>query len=438
MNYKQLQGTPLYDIFIEARQVIHSFFVFDADQRVHLQTLLAKFVNIGINHFVLRSDAYFIFVDLAKKLVAQKITFTKTRRSSTRVSVVTSHKHTLESTLQEVSEFVEQHHPFVVVGNKYLMNPYLDRMEYVMLFKKEDQFIYIIGEQHGPHTKCHSISKAILMLKEDAAKFSPSPVIDLMIEVSQYESKVKQFEENSSKQQITLLARSFKRCFKNKDDPSCAPFRVHWIDPTQFESPQHRFPSWLSTLYDVALFQITQSYPTFGDLQAWKDTPIRDVLVNEESLERILTDNPVIMKEIRKAESVNPFFTVSFCVRKYKSFIRIYKDDPDWGRGDWKNLPQIILRWTIDIYTVARIIKSNMKHVILYVGMEHSININSILSVLGYDIAHEVKGICLDDKPHGVPPEATPFDPLPEHPSEGKLRKTRKHKIRKHKPLKIQ
>ena len=62
---------------------------------------------------------------------------------------------------------------------------------------------------------------------------------------------------------------------------------------------------------------------------------------------------------------------------------------------DWKLLVKRQLRNVIDFYTVARMVKSNMKNVIYYAGDIHTSNVIRILLDLNFYIKQQIQGECI-------------------------------------------
>ena len=60
----------------------------------------------------------------------------------------------------------------------------------------------------------------------------------------------------------------------------------------------------------------------------------------------------------------------------------------------YEDRAQLALRTVIDFYTVARILKSNMKHVIVYAGNLHTTNAITILLALGFHVREHKPGTC--------------------------------------------
>jgi hypothetical protein len=60
--------------------------------------------------------------------------------------------------------------------------------------------------------------------------------------------------------------------------------------------------------------------------------------------------------------------------------------------NSWKQLVTVQLRHVMDFYTAARIIKSHMKHIIVYGGDIHTRYLFSILRSLNFDTMKTIKG----------------------------------------------
>ena len=93
---------------------------------------------------------------------------------------------------------------------------------------------------------------------------------------------------------------------------------------------------------------------------------ISSELKTDKQLMKLLIKNGVVMKEIRKAEKVNPKFNLIFAKIFLNKIIIENKYESELKRTF------NVFRTVMDIYTTARIIKLRMKNVIVYVGENHA------------------------------------------------------------------
>jgi hypothetical protein len=158
------------------------------------------------------------------------------------------------------------------------------------------------------------------------------------------------------------------------------PVRVHWADPTR---TTQRLPEWLEELSSIGLK---------GKADEWLTRPkIREVLESKSDVRKLLTENAMVIKEIKKASKIHPRFTVEFAERL---FMNHFEKEIQKYRLPWMYWVNVQLRYVMDFYTVARILKSNMKNVIFYAGNAHTTNVMDILSALDFKLIRTVNGNC--------------------------------------------
>ena len=140
-------------------------------------------------------------------------------------------------------------------------------------------------------------------------------------------------------------------------------------------------PDWLITFYDDF-----DNHKYDDDHFGIDDTSFQDRFRkgNDEDLLQLLDDNTIVKKELHKAAEAQGFkeetpeFDLKFATARLKKLIQ------SWTETPYQDKIFDTARAVMDIYTVARIIKSNMKNVIIYEGAFHAENVVYMLTELGY------------------------------------------------------
>jgi hypothetical protein len=298
-------------------------------------------------------------------------------------------KSTPDEKLESDERQIEETNFFIDLCKEFIMTDKLDHVVATTWLNNNDCNIFYIGEEHYPHnnSKCIGILDMFRNLLEKNTKNQAN--IDLFIEIfNNYviNSDLYNFKYDSFESQINNIRTEFINCIKSK---KCPNIRVHWSDPTIMSEKHKRyneFPDWL---------QILQNYnsTTYENFIKWKTD--KNILkhfnpyVNENDILKLLTENAIVMKEIRRASRINP----NFEIEKIKSiFLEIYyilkKDNiPDY-------LIFIMDRSVMDFYTIARIIKLKLKNIIIYSGYNHTQLTIFILKYFGFFIKEQILGNC--------------------------------------------
>ena len=173
-------------------------------------------------------------------------------------------------------------------------------------------------------------------------------------------------------------------------------------------------PDWLITFYhDYDNHKYDDNY--FG-----MDTSFRFQKGNDEDLLKLLDKNTIVVKEIERAaefqaefqeyKQETPVFNLKFARDMLKALIPSWAIT--WSITAYQDKIFYTARAVMDIYTVARIIKSHMKNVIIYEGTFHADNVVYILTKLGYTtnkIERRDVGLALK-KPIPVPVPPVPIE----------------------------
>jgi len=270
----------------------------------------------------------------------------------------------------------------------------LDSVVKTTWLQNNDCNIFLVGEIHKRHEQTNC--KEILSLFKKLIKIQ-NIQIDLMVEfkntdVSKGFYKTLENERRLDKKdfQMNEVRNLLIDCIQHK---SCDNIHVHWTDP--LVSPENKrynkLPKWIKILN-------TYTYPTFDF--SWINnkeiTKYFNPKKNEDDILNLLLKNPIAMKEIKKAYKINPFFEIN----NIKSiFLEIYDITKTFYEKEDDDIIFSMSRTVMDFYTIARIIKSDMKNVIIYVGLNHSERIIYIFNkYLNFNIKQEVIGSCYNDE----------------------------------------
>jgi len=269
----------------------------------------------------------------------------------------------------------DDYNMFNMMCKRYIMVPTLDNVLKTTWMYNNDSNIFLIGEMHAPHTKCTGILNMLKSLIKENSQLPNRPEIDFFVELTQYSSS-KMLA--TTKTQMSYIRTFLLNCIKER----ICTIRVHWTDPTQTDH-KYNIPDWLQELSKTKLFT-----------DEWTKTPlIREQLQTQKDILKLITENRFVMKEVEKARQVNKKFTLAFV----KSlFLSMWQQNKTKFGLDWTLLVKLQLRHVMDFYSVARIIKSKMKHVIYYAGDIHTDNAIQILSELQFYRKQQVLGECVN------------------------------------------
>ena len=286
-------------------------------------------------------------------------------------------------------KLVKQKHPnnkFVRLCKKHIMVPNLDHVIQTSWLNHKTCNIFMIGETHKPHTACTSILDMFkALIDENGHSYRPIN-FDIMIEYLQKNAvldnmHVKQDSRirlNKDFLQLNNLRSFFIKCIKFKNCYT----RVHWTDPSQADT----LTEWLNEM----------SYEAIENGGMYKDNWTKNPKITahfkkESDIPKLITENKFVVKEINKATKVNPKFTLKFVT---DLFVKIFNDKKRETGLSWKLLATVQSRRVMDFYTVARIIKSKMKHVIFYAGNNHTETVIKILTELDFKLMDKTDGQC--------------------------------------------
>ena len=270
---------------------------------------------------------------------------------------------------------------FINLGLNYIMHNRLEWVHSKTFMQKEDCIIFIIGEQH--ETKTHKCNGIYDMFIDIIQRIKSKLQIDVMLEMSQED--VEYMKDSLSPDlmtrskkvklemaQINRVRTLFVNCIKDKN----CPLKVHWTDATQLVSNK-RVPGWLH-LFGKDPSINWNGTPKQNSIPDKQIKLISSELKTDKQLMKLLIKNGVVMKEIQKAEKVNPKFNLVFAKIFLNKIILENKFNTELLRTF------NVFRTVMDIYTVARIIKLRMKNVIVYVGEHHAKRIIRMLKSLDF------------------------------------------------------
>jgi hypothetical protein len=267
---------------------------------------------------------------------------------------------------------------FVELANLHFMDVKLERVYCKFHFSKDDVNIFMIGEYHSPRNhKGVGILDAFNSF-DNAVKRNAIET-DILIEISQESVANKYINDIDPKvDQISNVRSFFYGCIVNHN---CGSVKVHWIDG-DYSVPEtetgrtalDELPLWLKQFYSTNYtFEPDDVIDNFRP-------EIEDRFETLAGVLTLLTENTIVMKEITKASKINPEFNLSFVTEFLTNYYLLkLQITPSKAFAIF-----LVARAVTDIYTVARIIKSQMKNVIVYTGYAHTYNIERMLRSLQY------------------------------------------------------
>ena len=303
----------------------------------------------------------------------------KTRKASIRDVIAT--KKTQQDKFVELAELHFFYSGLEMVVNKYW-------------FSKGNANIFIIGEMHNTRNFVgNGTYEAFYAFMRDLERTTTS--VDIMLEISDdsIDREVSPPEVYRPEvYQITNIRSLLHKCIRTHN---CGKVKVHWVDGDYSKNP-YMISNRFSPTLRPRTIAVTPPKKTrrnaLDEMPAWIKSfyednyrEIRGELIQQLSPELVkrfstisgmltlLTENTIVVKEICKATRVNPDFHLEFAQDYliaiiFQSRFNVFT----------------VARCVMDIYTVARMIKSHMKNVIVYVGAAHSINISNMLLQLDY------------------------------------------------------
>ena len=298
---------------------------------------------------------------------------------------------------------LEESKKFVDLCEKFIMTDKLDHVYASTWLKNGDYNIFLIGEEHDKHDNVNCVE--ILEMFRHLFKtnnISENPIkIDFFIEIyNEYvlnSHKYKLSDYNYDTYQINNIRTEFLNCIKNKNCPN---LHVHWTDPSiisEKDKNYKKLPKWLKLLqeYSGKGFSIKDG----NDFKEWKNN--KKILkyfnpsINEDYILKLLTENIIVIKEFNKVFLLYPMFNIE----KIKSiFLEIYFITKKMYKNNYDYTIFSMDRTVMDFYSVARILKSQMKNVIFYAGNNHIERIIFILNTyFGFYIKNKILGTCVDN-----------------------------------------
>ena len=294
-----------------------------------------------------------------------------------------------EVSIESLIQTTSGNKDFMRLCAKHIMTPELDSVLQTSWLNNNKCNIFLIGEVHNPYTQCKSIHKMLSMLTQDteykSLLDSKDRKIDLIIEFLQSDAVNRppperyRLHPNKEDGQINNVRMEFHSCIQLRN----CPIRVHWGDPTKtnYENPDKDIHPWLIALAKTKI-----------NTDHWTQNPlIAEQLNTPDDIIKVLTENRKVINAINMATYVNKSFTLEFAKLH---FTRLINNDIRNSNFNWKVHVVGISRAVMDIYTVARIIKLEMKNVIFYGGYYHTTNIIDMLSDLQFNKIKVITGVC--------------------------------------------
>ena len=333
----------------------------------------------------------------------------------------------------------DQTKTFVDLCNTDIMNTSLEFVEHKSWLSKGKVNIFIIGEIHSYRN--YTETGIFEMFDQLVDKFKVEDTsVDIMLEIS--EGSTNRDEEfymrtpeklpDANAKQMNNVRDLFRTCIGNHN---CGKIRAHWVDNMNFSidstyktstftpfTPLARTPSvrhtaklsYSTNKLTTPRFVSPYSYQTSAtprvrraldampdwlitfyhdyDNHKYDDTNFqyRFRKGNDKDLLKLLNKNTIVVKELHRAAQVQryketPVFNLAFARARLNELIKSWTEtNVDYDYRGYQGKIYDTARAVMDIYTVARIIKSNMKNVIIYEGAFHAENVVYMLTKLGY------------------------------------------------------
>ena len=269
------------------------------------------------------------------------------------------------------------------------MNNKLDHVIQTTLLQKDDINIFLIGEEHAKHDnkKCKGIFEMFHKLTEDLTtnyKSKESNIkIDLMIELRKEDSYGKNSYESESYEslkkkdynQLEKVRQLFIDYINNKNKNMCDYLRVHWIDP--ISNGRDFEDEWLPRFFKIVSSEEEDYNNVRSPIWERKEENIVQYFnprKDPKQINKLLTDNPIIIGEIDKIKKKNIDGILSLFSSIFLNMYEIRKKIFGFKIAVFE-----MYRTVMDFYTIARIIQKDMKNVIIYAGDNHIENIKLIL-----------------------------------------------------------
>ena len=324
---------------------------------------------------------------------------TESNRSMTHRETRKKERRSRNKTRKVMAYKEDQSTAFVDLCNADIMNTPLEFVEHKSWLSKGKVNIFIIGELHSYRN--YTETGIFEMFDQLIEKIKASDIfVDIMLEISEgYTNRDDEFYmrtpeklPDDDSRQIDNVRNLFRRCVGKHN---CGKIRAHWVDNMNFSiettyktstkfkfipgvasapSPSVRtalaaMPPWLKTFYE--------------DYKRYDDSFQAKFKTNGD-LYNLLYENTIVLKEIEKAVEAQrltqetPIFNRKFAITTLDELIK------SWTEKTYREKIFDTARAVMDIYTVARIIKSHMKNVIIYEGAFHAENVVYMLTKLGY------------------------------------------------------
>ena len=275
---------------------------------------------------------------------------------------------------------------FKEICDHFIFSQNLDGVIQKVHLKHGNNNIFLFGEVHKK--KGHNDKIGISKMLEDLVNFNLEHCgdllkIDFFLEMSH--STLEQIIDPNAAQ-INDVRSKFIDIIKNKNINN---FFVHWTDPFSISKKNQQYNNsklWLKKASKSIEEGLIRN--DFDLLYKWVDDPdiIKDFNLRNDPTHifKILNDNLIFIKELKKAESSNPLFTLR---NMEMIFLKIYTITIEQAKeisdidDDMKRLYVIFNMWRVvmDFYIITRIASKNLENVIFYGGCAHTERIKFIL-----------------------------------------------------------
>jgi len=320
-------------------------------------------------------------------------------KPKTRKQVKKSKPKTRKTIRDVIATKTKQKNEFVKLAEWYFLYSELEMVVKKYWFSKGNANIFIIGEMHYPRNFVgNGTYETFIAFMQDLESTNTS--VDIMLEEHEESIYMPPEVYGPENEQILNIRSLLHECIRTH---TCGKVRAHWVDGDYSKNPYM-----ISKRFSPTIQPLTIAEPVpkrtlrnaLNEMPPWIKSFYADIVhgINKnvtlrlspelidrfstlDGIKTLLTENTIVLKEIGKATLVNPDFNIQFAEDFLTGTILSHAT----------TIQKVFeaARCIMDIYTVARMIKSRMKNVIIYVGGAHATNISNMLDQLNYKMEEQ-------------------------------------------------
>ena len=379
LNILNLKGTFLQALNITIND-INDFFEFKKILNINSFTLV-QFLNIP-------EDTKYFIIGLSKN--SELFIYDPYNDFYTNISLNFDDFTSLFDKYKNINIFVKNtvyQEKFKEICDHFIFSQDLDGVIQKVHLKHGNNNIFLIGEVHKKKGLNDKIGIALMLehlVYSNLEHFGDLLKIDFFIEM--FHSTLEQnIDPNAA--QINDVRSKFINIIKNKNVNN---FFVHWTDPFSISKRNQQYNNsklWLKK----ASHSIEEGLLRNNDfdlIYKWVDDPDIIKYFNPRKdithIFKLLNDNLIFIKELKKAENSNPQFTIKKMQEIFNNIliITINQANEISDTDDLKKLYIIFNMWrtVMDFYIITRIASKNLENIIFYGGCAHTERIKFILT----------------------------------------------------------